>query len=284
MDIETGQLIRLQIPVRTRALWLSPAWAVICGVIASGAFVWNGRDILIAALALVLADGAWATVWWGLVETNWPDLMAGWNTVHVERDAPTYALRGSPAHRSQHWLAHFHVWWQTIARPQAGTPVLSALFSTILAVLLSAVIGWQALTLSLGALALIQLGVIGRVRGRSTTLLQGSLDVGLAWLLGHAVFSPLSVLSALTALIFSFAYASVLDLARGQSSIRRWLLPQLIMVAVLILIQEPLTAMAFIAVLIAQGLLATVLHSVTFARAAQFWLMLAMLIAALGIR
>ena len=284
MSIETGQFIRLQIPVRTRTLWLSPAWAVVCGIIASNAFAWNGRNVLVAALAVVLADGAWATVWWGLVETDWPNLLAGWHSISVERGEPSFASRGSPAHRSQYWLAHLRAWWKTVAKPQAGTPVLSALFSAILALLLSAVIGWQALTLSLGALALIELGVIARVRERRTALAQGFLDVGLAWMLGNAVFSQLSVLSALTALIFSFAYAGALDLVHGRPVTWRWLLPQLIMVVVLTLIQQPLAALAFIAVLIAQVLLATVLHGAAFARAAQFWLMLAMLIAALGIR
>ena len=53
MEIETGQLIRLQIPIRARMLWLGPAWAVVCGIITSSAFAWTGRDVLIAALAMI---------------------------------------------------------------------------------------------------------------------------------------------------------------------------------------------------------------------------------------
>ena len=51
MNIETGHFIRIQIPARARTLWLSPAWAVVCGIVASNAFTWNGRDVLIAILA-----------------------------------------------------------------------------------------------------------------------------------------------------------------------------------------------------------------------------------------
>jgi hypothetical protein len=61
MTIETGQLLRFEIPARSRTLWLSPAWAVLCGLVASSAFAWTGRDVLIVALAVVIADGAWAT-------------------------------------------------------------------------------------------------------------------------------------------------------------------------------------------------------------------------------
>ena len=102
--------------------------------------------------------------------------------------------------------------------------------------------------------------------------------------MGHAAFGELTLLSALAALIFSFAYAALLDLAQGTATTRRWLVPQLILVIVLIWLQQPIAALALIALLVAQALLATVMHSLDFARAAQWWLMLAMLVVALGIR
>src|SRR5512143_2411488 len=105
MNTETGQFLRFQIPVQSRTLWLSPAWAVLCGLVASSAFVWSGRDVLIAALVVVIADGAWATQWWGLVDTDWRQLFANWNAIAVERSAASLALRGSPADRSQHHLS-----------------------------------------------------------------------------------------------------------------------------------------------------------------------------------
>jgi hypothetical protein len=161
--------------------------------------------------------------------------------------------------------------------------VLSALFALVLGVLLSAVIGGSALILTLGALALTQVGFIQSWRGHTAHLARGVLDIGLAWVLGHVAFGALTIPSVLLALLFSVAYASSLDLARGGQSARRWLLAQLGVAVILVLLQQPIATLAFIAVLIAQGLLATVLHSLPFARAAQFWLMLAMLIAALSV-
>lgn len=284
MNIETGQFLRLQVPARPRVLWLSPAWAVLCGLIASRAFGWTGRDVLIAALAVIVADGAWATTWWGLVETDWRGLLAQWRAAEVDYAGSPLTERGSPADRSQHGWARLGAWWPAGGREAAGTPLFSALFAAALAVLLSVVIGGQALALSLAALAVIQIALILRLLGRTAHVLQGGVEIALAWGLGHSAFGPLTLLSAATGLIFAIAYAAMLDLAQGASSARRWLLPQLLMVGVLIALPQPGAALALSAVLVAQALLATVLHSLDFARAAQFWLMLAMLIAALGIR
>ncbi len=284
MNIETGQFLRFQIPARARVLWLSPAWAVLCGLIASSAFVWTGRDVLIAALAIVIADGAWATQWWGLVDMDWRQLFANWNSIAVERSKVSLALRGSPADRSQHNLARLRAWWQSGGREQAGTPFISALAALALGALLSAVIGWQVLALTFAAFAVTQIALILRLHDRPINWLHGFVAIGLTWMLGHAAFGELTLLSALAATVFSFAYAAMLDLAQGAATARRWLLSELILAIVLIFLQQPIAALALIAVLMAQGLLATVMHSLDFARAAQWWLMLAMLVVALGIR
>ncbi len=284
MNIETGQFLRFQIPARSRVLWLSPAWAMLCGLIASTAFVWTGRDILIAALAVVITDGAWATQWWGLADTDWRQLFANWNGIAVERSEAPLALRGSPAERSQHNLARLRAWWQAGGREQAGTPLISAFAALALGVLLSAVISWQVLALTLAAFAVTQIALILRLHGRSISWLQGFVAFGLTWMLGHVAFGELTLLSAFAALVFSFAYAAMLDLAHGAAVTRRWLLSQLILAVVLIWLQEPIAALALIALLMSQALLATVMHSLDFARAAQWWLTLAMLVVALGIR
>jgi len=290
VNIETGHFIRIQIPARGRTLWLSPAWAVVCGIVASSAFVWTGRDVLIAALSILLADGVWATIWWGLVETDWPALIARWpHVAYAEPEAAwPFARPGSPAERSQHWSAHFRAWWQTEVWPEVGTPVLSALVCVALGIVLSGVIGWQAMTLSLGAFALIQVGVILEHRAglpqEVSHFAHGLLDVGLAWSLGQAAFGHLTPLSLAMALLFSIAYAASLDLARGGQRSIGWLLPQLLIVIGLVLLQQPLAAFMLGVLLIAQTLLATVLRGLAFAQASQFWLLLAMLVGALAIR
>lgn len=284
MNTEAGQILRFQIPARSRTLWLSSAWAVLCGLIASSAFAWTGRDAVIAALAMVIADGAWATQWWGFVDTDWRQLFANWNAIAVGRIESALAWRGSPADRSQHNLARLRVWWQSGGREQAGTPFISALAALALGVLLSAVIGWQAVALTFAAFAVTQLALILRLHGRAISWLHGFVAIGLTWMLGHAAFGELTLLSALAAVIFSFAYAAMLDLAHGAATTRRWLLPLIVLVIVLIWLQQPIAALALLALFIAQALLATVMTGLDFARAAQWWLMLAMLVVAMGIR
>ena len=195
------------------------------------------------------------------------------------------ARPGSPADRAQHWAARWRVWWRLILWPEASTPVLSAVGSIGLAIVVSAIIGWAALTLSLGAFALTQIGVLLEHRhGRASHVARGALDVGLAWALGHAAFGTLTPLSAVMAALFAIAYGSSVDLARGGQQARWWLLPQVLIVAILVLIQQPLAAFAVISLLIAQALLATVRRGLSFAQDAQIWLLLAMFVAALAVR
>jgi hypothetical protein len=287
LRLETGQLIRLHIPTRERALWLGPAWAVICGLIAGGTFAWRGHDILFAVLAVLLADGIWGTLWWTLIETNWSEVFARWPEASI--DQPTRSLPftqpGSAAYRAQHWLNRSIVWFRSGLWPHLGSSVLTALVSIGLGIVLSIIIGWQALALSLAAFALIQIALlVRRVRRGAVSIIHGLLDVGLAWILGHAALSDVRLISFVIAILFSLAYSGAIEIIQHEKSARRWLIPQLLIVIVLIVLQQPLAAFALITVLVAQALLSTILRGHTFARSAQWWLMLSMLIAALAIR
>ena len=120
--------------------------------------------------------------------------------------------------------------------------------------------------------------------GRASHVAHGALDMGLAWVLGHAAFGTLTPLSAGVAALFAVAYGSSVDLARGGQHARWWLLPQLGIVIILVAIQQPIAAFAVISLLVAQSLLATVRRGLSFAQGAQVWLLLAMLVTALAIR
>ncbi len=284
---ETGQLIRINIPTRDRSLWLGPAWSVICGLIASGSIVWQGQALLVSILAVLLADGFWATVWWTLIEIDWTDMLARWPEVEIGHTphALPFTRSGSAADRLLNWLARSRAWLRSIVWPERGSAILSTLVAIGLAIIFSILIGWQALALSLAALALTQLALLTRKLSASiVSIIHGLLAVGLAWLLGHAAFNQITYLSLGMALLFSISYSGVIEVIRLEKSTRRWLLPQVLIVAILAVLQMPIAAFALIAVLVAQSLLSTVMHGSLFARSAQWWLMIAMLIAALAIR
>ena len=286
-NFETGQLIRLNIPTRDRALWLGPAWAVICGLIASGAIVWRGQSLLFAILTILLADGIWATLWWTLVETQWSEIFARWKEIEI--DHPTRSLpftqSGSPADRALRALARSSIWLRSEVWPQRGSSILTGLVSIGLGIIVSILIGWQALALSLAAFALIQLALFMRkIRAGSTSILHGLLAVGLAWLLGHAAFSQINLLSFAIAILFSVAYSGTIEILRHEKPSRGWLIPQLLIIILLAILQQPVAAFALTAVLSAQALLATVLSGPRFAQSAQWWLMIAMIIAAIAVR
>jgi hypothetical protein len=84
--------------------------------------------------------------------------------------------------------------------------------------------------------------------------------------------------------LFSAAYSGAIEMLRFEKPARRWLIPQVLIISLLTLLQQPFAAFALVALISAQALLASVLNGPRFARSAQGWLMIAMLVAAIAIR
>jgi len=110
---EIGQLVRLDVTLRGSGLWLGPIWAIICGIIASGGWKWNGVSLLQAVLVFFLVDGAWATLWAAAAETDWATPAAQWG----RSEAPPahtlpYTQPNTPGDRAMRWLAHTIQWWR----------------------------------------------------------------------------------------------------------------------------------------------------------------------------
>ncbi len=286
-----GQLIRLDISLRSGGLWIGPAWAVLCGIVASGRFAWNVRGLLLAGLALFLVDGVWATLWTAAVETDWAGLAAGWDSSPPPLRARRlpYVQAGAPGDRAAGWLAHLARWWQNRMQPVAGTAVSSIAVCLPLGAALSALLGWQVLALSAAALAMIQLGLVtNRASGRPSPLLQAGLEFGLAWLAGQAAFGLVTLSSTLMALLFATAYYGGLQLLGQGAGLAYWRWPQLIAALVLLALRQPLPALVLFFILFAQVLLEPALESgrsgAWFVRSSQAWLMAAMLVVAFTIR
>lgn len=269
-----------------RSTWLGPLWAAVCGLIASAAFRFDGPNVLIAALLFIVADWAWPALWTTLVRTDWLAPFARWRAVPTAEGVPRlpYIQPGSPGDRLLKWLAHLDAWRRSVLAPLAGSSGLSACVALSIALVLSAVIGWRALALTLAALALSSLGTLRALRtGVDSDELRSIVYGTLPWWLGHAAFAPLTAASAGMGLLFGLAYSGLM--AAGPRAPRSIALiaPQLVAALVLFTGGQPLAAFIVGVSIAAQAALRTFLLEHAFARRAQVWLMATMLAAAIAV-
>jgi hypothetical protein len=286
---EIGQLVRLEVTLRGSGLWLGPIWAIICGILASGGFKWNGASLLQAMLVFFLVDGAWATLWSAAAETDWATPATRWGQSEATpaRMLP-YTQPNAPGERVTRWLGHTIQWWREHLRPSIGSAVSTIILCVALGAALSAVLGWPAVALSAAGVAVVQLGVVvGRGAGQPLPALKATLDIGLAWLLAHAVFAPLTLPSALLAIAFAAVYGTGLTLIGGGRRAMVWNMAQFAAAGLLVLMRQPVAALAVFLMVIPQMLLEPALRrgmgGTWFVRSTQAWLMVAMLIAAIAV-
>jgi hypothetical protein len=286
---EIGQLVRLDVTWRGSGLWLGPIWAIVCGSIASGGWKWTSQTALQALLLFFLVDGAWATLWAAAVETDWATPAQEWGKSNV---TPAYTLPytrpNTPGDRVLRWLAYTIEWWREHLRPSIGSSVSKIALCIALGVALSAVLGWPAMALSAASLAIVEAGVIaGRGSGRPLPALKATLEIGLAWVVSHVVFAPLTVPSVVLAAAFAAAYGTGLTLIEGGRRATVWNSAQFTAAGLLVLMRQPVAALAVFFIVIPQMLLEPALRrgagGAWFVRSTQAWLMLAMLVAAVSI-
>jgi len=300
MVLLEGRLLR-------RVLAPGPAWATLCGIIASGSFNWNAADLLRLGLLLFLVEAGWSSVWVAATSPAWAEALHRWATWKGGPPRQTlvrlpYLRPDAPGDHLARWLADLRDWWGHCLVPTAGPALSSLLIAGPLSLLLAAALGPRLLLLTLGAFALTQLAfALGAGAGQSgpaTYSAASAVHIALPWLAGHAAYAPLSPVSVSLALAYSLAY---LGLARisdkgwqtnngpGSSFVLR---PSALLnlgqvCAVVILIAAGRTVAGGLAGLLAfpiltlQPWLVQGMNGNAFVRRAQWPLMLAMLIAAL---
>jgi len=286
---EIGQLVRLDVTLRGSGLWLGPTWAIICGVVASGGFRWTSATILQSILLFFLVDSAWATLWAAAVETDWatPAKLWGKSAITPAHALP-YTQPNTPGDRVQHWLTHTIQWWREHLQPATGSRMSTIVLCIVLGAALSAVLGWPVMALSAAALAIVQAGVIaGRGSGRPLPALKAMLEIGLAWIVSHVLFAPLTVPSVVLAMAFAAAYGSGLTLIEGGRRATIWNAAQFAAAGLLVLMRQPVAALTVFFMVLPQMLLEPSLRrgegGAWFVRSTQAWLMLAMLISAISV-
>lgn len=211
-----GRRIALELRPARPATWLGPAWATLCGVVASGAFVFSGQDVLRLLVAILLTDpllGAWRAAW---VNTDWRAPVRAW------RPTPTrswmllpYARMDSPAARVSQWISSRGKFWRSALWPEVGQSISALVVSGFIALTVALVLSPTAFTITLVALALapIEAELGTRTFGQIPRALA---EIGAAWMIGHSALARPTWQSFALALFFALGYRGVMALASSR--------------------------------------------------------------------
>jgi hypothetical protein len=293
-----GRWARLRLESAGRLIALGPAWAVLCGAIASGRLGGDGHDLLTLLLALLLAEPLLGGLWRVVVESPWEAWSAASPTTDQRPALPPlpYTAPGSPSARLTAWLSELLARLSTASGAQLAQAVGELVGLAILALAVAIVLGRQILALLLVALAIAVVQAISQRRGWwGTTIWPAVFDLGLAWLIGEGAFRELSLAGSGASLavagLYTIAYAGGIALTR--SDFRRGLAAfagaQGLVAALLIALQRPLYAGAVGLLLVPPLLLASWLprtggDGAWLLQRTQFFWLAGMLVAALAIR
>lgn len=282
-----GRLIALDVrPTRTLTL-LGPAWAAICGAIASGGLTLRGQTLLTLILIVMLCDaflGAWRSLW---LSSDWRPALghtiassARW--LHAPGEASQFILiRWS--NRISRWVQYL----REIIWPIIESEMIGMLIAGILALSAAVVLGTPTFLLTGFAmlLSLIE-GQIGTARGAG---LRAICEIALPFHIAQSAFGFFSWSSLVFSVLFTLVYRALLGLAttRQMNWIRWSNIAQLAVVWLLLMRSSPIGGG-----LVAMGLLAQVLWQARllydrdgngYARRIQSYILVSMLIVALSL-
>jgi chlorophyll synthase len=285
--------MKLEVRVTRPLTWLGPAWAALCGAVASGWLILSGENLLFLLIVLFLTDALWGTLWHLIAEGDWFVSSASWPMQVQEASlaALPYTAPGSPSHRIFGRLGRMKTWWQAVFWPRLGTALLGLVVALPLTLVLAIILGQRVIILTAAALAIMVLALL-RARRHSTppASLRAILEMGFAWLAGHTAFGPLTPWSFLLAALYVVAYHSCLDLARNGERRRLTLLKvsQAAVISCLIYLRQPVVAGVVGLLLLPQMLLQPFLGQgqveLWYLRRTCPFLMAGMLVAAQAIR
>jgi hypothetical protein len=248
--------------------------ALIAGVIASAALDVTRDSLLIFSIAVLIA-GAWWVLWRVIADTRWAALFASWPgwTAGAPLKPLPYTLPGSPSDHMSIALGRFRHWLTHELLPTQTTPIFAAICAAAVALIMSAVLGAQALLLTFAFLAVAQLALfLNKGSGNNNRILFNIAMIALPFLLGRVVFKPLTLdIPSSSAVAFALAAGLSALRARGLQNIG-------LGVAVLLLIILRHTVGAFIVA----ALWLPVLLLPTF-RAPRWWPLLIVLAGAVAL-
>lgn len=172
--------------------------ALLGGVVASAGFDWRSQTVLLIAVAALLSQGSWLVLWNAIAGTDWATPWAEWKQWRTGPPITTlpHAPPGSDAAKTAAALGQLRTWVQQRLWPAYGARLSSLVTALVLAAVLPAVLGSQAVLLTLFAVILPQVALyLGRGEGRPNSVLQGLVQITLPMVLGYSLFEPLFVIA-----------------------------------------------------------------------------------------
>ena len=288
-----GPLMKLEVQVNRPLTWLGPAWAALCGTVASGWLTLSGQNLLFLLIVLFMTDALWGTLWHLIAEKEWfaPSVNQHSQAQAASLTALPYTAPGSPSHRIFGRWGRMRGWWRAVFWPKLGSVLLGLVVALPLTLILAIILGQRVIILTVAALALMMMALI-RARQHSSPppSLRAILEMGLAWLAGHIAFGPLTLWSFLLATLYTVAYHSCLKLAANSG--KRWSallkVSQAAVITLLIFLRQPVVAGMVGLLLLPQMLLQPFIGQgkveLWYLRRTGPFLMAGMLLAALAIR
>ena len=282
-----GRLVALEfLPARPLTL-LGPAWATLCGAIASGGVLTHPQSFLFIVLLFLLCDallGAWRAHW----------LRADWRTAlpqNLARAQIWLALPDDPSESFRTRLARFVSRRVKFARgviwPLIDSEIIGMMIAGVLALCIAVVLGWLPTLLTGGALILAL--IEGQLNLQVGAGLRAIFEITLPWLIAQSALGALSWLTLVFVLGYTLVYLALLDLSATRNE-RRVLLSNLTQVAIIVLLIATNTPAG--AGMVALGLLAQILWQFRFqadrdgrayAQRVQSYLLIAMLVTAFSL-
>jgi hypothetical protein len=208
---------------------LVPTCAVICGALAARDGRWpfqvvhategalDPRALTALVLAVFIVQVLWSTGQALLIDGDASPIPPG---TASDRSAswasgPRRGMPGLPYTTPWSPLGRLIGRWRAPSRSPGAR--LTLVLVPLLAMILSAVTGWQMTVLSLAAIALSLLEWRVARQGCPHSALQAGTLVGLGWLAGHTVFAPLTWTSLTMACCYAIAYQGALELDREDA-------------------------------------------------------------------
>jgi hypothetical protein len=249
------------------------------------------QSLLLLLLVFFLVDPVLGGIWRLVAGTDWFAPLAGDHLLKGEtplRSLP-YTSPGSPGYRISRWLAGALAWWRRDFRPHVGAECLSLILTLAVAITLASLLGRLVALLTLVTFVLMAV-ILFSARHRETInfSLRAILELGFPWLIGHLAFGPLHWESIAFALAYTVAYYARFVLLDGRWKTATRLLngSQIVAVALLIIVKDPILAGIVGLLLLPQWLLQPFLWRGEaerwYLQRSQPWLMAGMLTVALA--